>query len=264
MIGSATSGRPVSSADWAWLLIAAGLAAIPLLYPLWTDPYSLSVVRDALIFGLFALSLDFLWGKAGILSFGHAAFFGVGAYGTAIVAPMVGGGSAGLIGCLFGIALAVGIALIVGYFLIFGGVRGAYFTIVTLALSLVAQHIVIGWARVTGGDAGLIGTPPPGIGFGGTSFVRADPVFSAPDRVLGFVFLFTDLMERRAAEAARRRFQERVIERHRVTVPLDSKADLVYRNLLASVIGNAQLAALEITDGVDLARMPEMLESVRA
>jgi hypothetical protein len=47
-------------------------------------------------------------------------------------------------------------------------------------------------------------------------------------------------------------------------VRLDSQADLVYRNLLASVVGNAQLAALEITDGVDPARMPEMLDSVRA
>ena len=45
--------------------------------------------------------------------------------------------------------------------------------------------------------------------------MRADPVFSAPGRVLGFVFLFTDLSERKAAEAARRRFQESVIERNR-------------------------------------------------
>ena len=94
--------------------------------------------------------------------------------------------------------------------------------------------------------------------------VRADPVFSSPNRVLGFVILFTDLTERKAAEAARRRFQEGIIERHRVmSVRLDSKSDLVYRNLLSSVVGNAQLAALEITDGVDLARMPEMLESIR-
>ena len=95
--------------------------------------------------------------------------------------------------------------------------------------------------------------------------VRADPVFAAPDRVLGFVLLFSDLSERRTAEAARRRFQEAIVERHQVmTVPLDSKADLVYRNLLSSVVGNAQLAALEIADGVDLAHLPEMLESVRA
>lgn len=94
--------------------------------------------------------------------------------------------------------------------------------------------------------------------------VRADPVNAWPGRVLGFVLLFTDLTERRAAESARRRFQEEMIGGHQaLRVPLDSKADLVYRNLLAAVVGNAQLAALEITDGVDLGRMPKMLESVR-
>lgn len=94
--------------------------------------------------------------------------------------------------------------------------------------------------------------------------VRADPVYSTPDRVLGFVILFTDLTERKAAESARRRFQEETVERHRaMTQPLDTRSDLMYRNLMSSVVGNAQLAALEITDGMDLDRMPEMLESVQ-
>jgi chemotaxis family two-component system sensor kinase Cph1 len=103
------------------------------------------------------------------------------------------------------------------------------------------------------------------MGEGKRLLVRADPVLVAPDRVLGFVLLFTDLTERKAADAARRRFQECIIEQDRgVALRLDSKADLVYRNLLASVVGNAKLAALEITDGADLAHVPEMLESVRA
>ena len=94
--------------------------------------------------------------------------------------------------------------------------------------------------------------------------LRADPVLSAPDRLLGFVLLVTDLTERRTAEAARRRFQEAFIEQRHVTrARLDSKADLVFQNLLSSVVENAQLAALEITDASDTARMPEMLESVR-
>lgn len=94
---------------------------------------------------------------------------------------------------------------------------------------------------------------------------RADPVLARHQRLLGYVLLFTDLTEQRAADAARQRFQEGVIERHRLmSLRLDSKADLLYRNLLSSVVGNAQLAALEITDGVDLARMPVMLESVRS
>jgi len=95
--------------------------------------------------------------------------------------------------------------------------------------------------------------------------VRADPVFSSPERGLGFVLIFTDLTERKVAGAARRRFQQEIIGRHRaMSVPLDSKADLCYRNLLSSVVGNAQLAALEITDGMDLDHMPSMLESVQA
>jgi len=93
--------------------------------------------------------------------------------------------------------------------------------------------------------------------------IRADPVFSSPEHMLGFVLLFTDLAERKAADTARRRFQEGVIEHHRLA-RIDSKAGLPYRNLLSSVLENAQLAALEITYGVEVSRMPEMLESVRA
>jgi light-regulated signal transduction histidine kinase (bacteriophytochrome) len=95
--------------------------------------------------------------------------------------------------------------------------------------------------------------------------VRADPVQPARDRVLGFVLLFSDITDRKTAEAARSRFQEGIIQSHRVhSVRLDSKTDLVYQNLLSSVVENAQLAALEITYGVETGRIAEMLESVRA
>ena len=95
--------------------------------------------------------------------------------------------------------------------------------------------------------------------------MRADPVFAQQDRSLGFVLMFTDLTERKAAEAARKRFQEVVIEQRRpMAGRLDSKADLVFRNLLSTMVENAQLAALEIADGVDPAQMPQMLEAVRA
>ena len=95
--------------------------------------------------------------------------------------------------------------------------------------------------------------------------VRADPVLSSPKQVLGFVLLLTDLRERKLAEEARRRFQVGVVERHRVAPkPMGSEADLRHRDLLASIVGNAQLAALEITDGPDLTRVPEMLESIES
>lgn len=95
--------------------------------------------------------------------------------------------------------------------------------------------------------------------------VRADPVFSTPDRVLGFVLLFNDLGERKAADAARRRFQDVIAEIHRSRAGwLDRHADMVFQGILASLVENAQLAALEIAEGVEVGRMPEMLESVRA
>jgi light-regulated signal transduction histidine kinase (bacteriophytochrome) len=109
------------------------------------------------------------------------------------------------------------------------------------------------------GEFGLLtgaGAPRPLL-------VRADPVLAAPGRVLGFVILVTDLTERRAAEAARRRFQEGLIaDHHADALPVQGGAS--YQHLLAAVLGNAQLAALEITDGIDPARMPQLLESVRA
>ena len=94
--------------------------------------------------------------------------------------------------------------------------------------------------------------------------VRADPVQPTRERVLGFVLIFCDITDRRAAEVARGRFQEGIVQSNRInSVRLDSKTDLVYQNLLSSVVENAQLAALEITYGVETSRIAEMLESVR-
>jgi light-regulated signal transduction histidine kinase (bacteriophytochrome) len=94
--------------------------------------------------------------------------------------------------------------------------------------------------------------------------LRIDPVVSAQERALGFVFMLSDLTERKAAEAARDRLQEGITERYRAMIRRhDSPADLAYRDLLDKVVGNSQLAALEITDGVDVDRMSEALECVR-
>jgi PAS domain-containing protein len=95
--------------------------------------------------------------------------------------------------------------------------------------------------------------------------VRADPVFTGPDRTVGFVLLCSDLTERREAEAARKRFQEGVVEQRRpITGQLDPTADMMFRNHISAIVENAQLAALEIADRIDPAHMPEMLEAVRA
>lgn len=154
-------------------LAAVAVMAALLAYPLALSPYQMDLARDTLLIALLALSLDFLWGKAGILSFGQAAFFGIGAYSVAIVGPMVPGDNGAVAGLATGLGVAMLVSGTVGYLLIFGGVRGAYLTIVTLALTLIARNVATSWASVTGGEAGLIGAPPPGISILGFSFVAA-------------------------------------------------------------------------------------------
>ena len=150
------SRRNVLGAGTIFLL--AFVLAVPFVYGV----YSASLLRDALLFSFLALALDSLWGKTGVLSFGHAAFFGAGAYGVAVISTRFGldPAIASWAGLIVGIAIAVLVSLIVGYFLFFGGVRGPYFTIVTLALAVIADHIVVGWSQVTGGNAGLLGVLP--------------------------------------------------------------------------------------------------------
>ena len=94
--------------------------------------------------------------------------------------------------------------------------------------------------------------------------VRGDPVSPSPDRILGYVFLFTDLTQRKTAELARRRFQEGIIHRYAASkVRVESEADLLYQNLISSIVENAQVAALEITDSEDLTKIPGLLASVQ-
>ena len=149
---------------WPGLVIVASgiLLILVCVAPLMVGIYAASLLRDAMLFALLALALDFLWGKTGVLSFGHATFFGAGAYGAAIVSTRFGLDPAigSWLGLTVGICAAMAIALIVGYFLIFGGVRGSYFTIVTLALAVISEHVIVSWSDVTGGDAGLLGIPP--------------------------------------------------------------------------------------------------------
>ena len=156
----------LTRADRNWLALAALLFIGLAVLPIGLEAYNLATVRDVMIFSLFAVSLDLFWGRSGILSFGHATFFGLGAYGmaTATVTLQLPPGIGSIVGLACGVGAATVLALGIAYFLIRGGVRGAYFTIITLALSLLAQQIAVGWSDVTGGDSGIIGVPALHIG----------------------------------------------------------------------------------------------------
>ncbi|MEQ8662398.1 MAG: histidine kinase, partial [Gammaproteobacteria bacterium] len=95
--------------------------------------------------------------------------------------------------------------------------------------------------------------------------VCVDPVISPRQKLLGFVVLLTDISVQKNAERARARFQERIIDRDRLSrLRLTADADAQFRKLMSAIVDNAQLAALEITDGLNPARMPEMLDGVQS
>ena len=151
--------EPIRHAEFQ---IAVTATVVFAFLPLFASDYAISGLRDALAFSMLAVGLDFLWGKTGLLSFGHAAFFGAGAYGVGVISAHGGldPAIAAWVGMAVGLGIAAALSLVVGYFLIFGGVRGPYFTIVTLALAVIAGHVVVSWSEVTGGDAGLVGVLP--------------------------------------------------------------------------------------------------------
>jgi branched-chain amino acid transport system permease protein len=139
---------------WRALLAFAVLAAVPAL-PFMSKFYLL-LAFDALLFGAVAMSLDLLMGYTGLVSFGHAAFFGLGAYATAVLLER---GVTSLWACL-GLAVAVvGLyALAVSYFSTVR--RGIYFALLTLIFA----EVVFTFFRYTqtfGGSDGIQGVPPP-------------------------------------------------------------------------------------------------------
>ena len=94
--------------------------------------------------------------------------------------------------------------------------------------------------------------------------VRADPVFSAPGRVLGYVLLFTDFPGRGVVEEARQRFQEGLEQRRSsIESTMGSGGGVPYRDLLQSIVGNAQLAESEVVGGMDQARIPAVVDGVK-
>ena len=127
------------------------------------------------VMGLAAMSLNFLLGFTGVLSFGHAAYFGLGAYGTAMAIKYWGIGS--IPAMVLGVIVATIAAMIIGALII--RLRGVYFAMVTIAFGQVFYFIAFRWNAVTGGDDGLTGWRrlPINFGFAELDIVQNDRAF---------------------------------------------------------------------------------------
>jgi ABC-type branched-subunit amino acid transport system permease subunit len=141
---------------FVWLV----LAALPAVLGDWQT----SQLALFFCYGIFAMSLAFVWGHGGLLCFGQAVFFGIGAYAMSLYTLGMFPWQAGAGGSLAGLGLAVlapaAFAYLLGRFLFHGkGLRGAYLGIVTLAIAVIAERLAINW-DFAGGLNGLMNVPP--------------------------------------------------------------------------------------------------------
>lgn len=137
--------------------IAAALAiAAVLALPLMRDPYTLKVGIEVLCFALAAFSLNFLAGIGGIISFGHAAYFGVGAYAAGLLVKQLG---APMEAALLAAPLAgAAFAALFGHFVV--RLSGIYLAMLTLAFAQIVYAVCFQWVELTGGDNGIVGVWP--------------------------------------------------------------------------------------------------------
>ncbi len=134
----------------------AALAAVALVALLgMRAPYAVVLMIDVLTAVLFAASLHFLIGPAGMHSFGHAAYFGLGAYGAALFFRLGAPMEASLV--LAPLVAALG-AFVFGWFCV--RLSGVYLAMLTLAFAQIVWSVVFQWDAVTGGSNGLVGIWP--------------------------------------------------------------------------------------------------------
>ena len=136
----------------AGLVLLAALLALPA----FADDFTLVLAVEIAIMALFAASLHFAMGPGGMVSFGHAAFFGGGAYAAALLVKYAG--SPMEVALLFAPAMAGVLALVFGWFCV--RLTGVYLAMLTLAFAQVGWSIVFQWGEVTGGDDGILGIWP--------------------------------------------------------------------------------------------------------
>ena len=139
-------------------VVIAGLAAVP-----WIASYFyVFIFTEILILGLFAVSFNLIFGYTGMLSFGHAAFFGIGAYATALILIHL---QWPFLACLLVSMVAAGVlALIIGYLSV--RLNEVYFAMLTLAFGMMVFAAAYQWRSLTNGSDGLAGFTIGSFGLG--------------------------------------------------------------------------------------------------
>jgi branched-chain amino acid transport system permease protein len=157
---SSPGGAASPMAGWAPRLKWAALAAavvVAIALPYGVTSFWVNIATQALIFGLFALSINVISGYGGMITLGHAGLLGIAGYGVAIFTTQSG--------WALGPATVAALALCAVVSLFFGALavrtRGTYFVMITLAEGMVIWGIAQRWSELTGGENGIPGVPKP-------------------------------------------------------------------------------------------------------
>ncbi len=140
-----------------WTLFLGIFTLLPLVVK---SQYQLMLANHILIWGLFAVAFNMLWGVTGMLSFGQALYFGLGAYSVGLLVRHLNE-SWFLPGFAAGLLVTVVVSILIGLLII--RVSGVFFTVMTLAFGQLAWRITFTMYDLTGGDDGIQGIVPPGI-----------------------------------------------------------------------------------------------------
>jgi branched-chain amino acid transport system permease protein len=143
-------------------VVVMALGAAPLGVGRLYSTYYLNLITWILIFSLFAAALDLALGYGGLVSFGHAGFFGVGAYAAALTLRHLA--NSFWLALALGVLAAAALAALVGYFAVHS--RGVYLAMLTFAFAQLFYEVAIKWTSVTGGSDGLPGAARPRLGYG--------------------------------------------------------------------------------------------------
>jgi branched-chain amino acid transport system permease protein len=146
------------------LIVLAFIWATLLFAPNWMPPLGgyTALGTRVLVLGLAAMSVNFLLGFTGVLSFGHAAYFGLGAYGAGLSLKFLAPSTS--LSLLMGMLLGGLAGAILGTLIVRR--RGVYFAMVTIAFGQVFYYIAFQWSSLTGGDDGLRGFSRQPLDFG--------------------------------------------------------------------------------------------------
>jgi urea transport system permease protein len=163
--------------------LTVGVWVVLALLPVLLNEWRMSQLAQLVAYGIFAMSLSFVWGQAGLLCFGQAIFFGIGAYVMALLTKgMLPGWPQGTgFGLLAATLIPGAIALAAGQLMFRGrGLSGAYFAIVTLAAAAIVERAASHWEFI-GGFNGLLDVPPLRVALGGQpkELLDAVPVYYA-------------------------------------------------------------------------------------